>query len=396
MPQVFFLNRFFHPDNSATSLILTDLISELSNTDNTKKYSVICGSAKHINLEDSTHKDLNNVSICKLYQIPNLKRNISIAILNMLIFHIQTILVLLYKVRSDDTVVGLSDPPMLSFSISIVRLIKNFTFISWQQDIFPETASSGDLIASPFLITCLKRIRNFSLTLADRVIVPSQSMAKYLSTELDCAQKVSVIENFAVRNVYKLCTDRKIGNKPIIVGYSGNLGFAHEVDMLAELIYNLRTTVNVHFVISGGGLGKEQLKDYCSKKELPNVSFQKYVEFDRLNEHLNTFDIHLVSLRDRFNGLVYPSKIYNGFQLGIPTIFVGTHGSEIDRLLREKKIGITYSSFADLPKVTRFISEISNDKVFQQEISDNIQLVNMSHGNFKSIASEWLQIISNQ
>jgi len=65
-----------------------------------------------------------------------------------------------------------------------------------------------------------------------------------------------------------------------------------------------------------------------------------YQPMSRLVESLSAADIHFISLKDGFGGLVVPSKVFGVFSVGRPIIFQGGADSEIARMLADHECGV--------------------------------------------------------
>ena len=64
-----------------------------------------------------------------------------------------------------------------------------------------------------------------------------------------------------------------------------------------------------------------------------------YQEFDVLPQSLSAADIHFISLRPSFTGLVVPSKFYGALASGRPIIFEGEDRCEIACVIKENNCG---------------------------------------------------------
>src|SRR5262249_22907024 len=58
-----------------------------------------------------------------------------------------------------------------------------------------------------------------------------------------------------------------------VVGLSGNLGFTHDPDIVFEAARHLREETDIHFLLSGWGIGFERLRQLQAESNLPNVTF---------------------------------------------------------------------------------------------------------------------------
>jgi glycosyltransferase involved in cell wall biosynthesis len=125
-----------------------------------------------------------------------------------------------------------------------------------------------------------------------------------------------------------------------VVGYSGNLGRAHEWEPLFEAARLLTQDPGIAFLIGGGGHGYDALKREVAASGLSNVHFQPYHPMEYLSDSMAAADLHLVSLRPEMEGLIVPSKFYGIAASARPVVFVGDPEGELARLVRTHDCGI--------------------------------------------------------
>ena len=129
-----------------------------------------------------------------------------------------------------------------------------------------------------------------------------------------------------------------------IVGYSGNLGRAHEFETLLEVVEQLKAVPEILFLFIGGGALMEALKQAAVSRRLDNFVFKPYQPREQLRQSLGMPDLHLVVLRPEMEGLIVPSKIYGILAAGKPTLFIGDPLGEIPSILRESDSGVIVES----------------------------------------------------
>ena len=110
-----------------------------------------------------------------------------------------------------------------------------------------------------------------------------------------------------------------------IVGYSGNLGRAHELGILLDAADRLRHRLEIVFLIIGEGNQKENLQAEVTRRGLANVLFKPYQPKAQLKYSLTLPDVHLVSLKPALEGLIVPSKFYSSIAAGRAVIFIGAY-----------------------------------------------------------------------
>jgi len=138
-----------------------------------------------------------------------------------------------------------------------------------------------------------------------------------------------------------------------VVGYSGNLGRAHDCETLLAAARLLAAERDVVFSFVGGGLHFARLREAA----LANVSVRGYVSESRLGESLAACDVHLVTLLPAFEGLIVPSKFYGTAAAGRAVIFIGDPGGEIAHLLAAHGCGVTVAP-GDAPGLAAAIKDL--------------------------------------
>jgi glycosyltransferase involved in cell wall biosynthesis len=160
-----------------------------------------------------------------------------------------------------------------------------------------------------------------------------------------------------------------------VVGYSGNLGRAHEIETLLAAIAivekagavetttpvgNASRRPPVLWLFVGGGALFDPLKAEVARRGLTSVRFKPYQPRECLGESLSAADVHLVSLRPELEGLIVPSKFYGICAAGRPTIFVGDKDGEIARLIARYQCGRTVA-MGDGAGLARTILDLAAD-----------------------------------
>jgi len=233
------------------------------------------------------------------------------------------------------TIVAMTDPPMLS----VVAALASRRVVNWLQDLFPEVATVLGIRVPRFV----RSIRDWSLRKARCNVVIGESMR---------APNAVVIHNWAEASLQPL----DVPPHHFVVGYSGNLGRAHDVSTMLGAMNRLRQD-DVELVVTGGGAKLDEVR----AANLPNVRLEPYAPIERLSESLSAADAHLVTMLPETEGLVVPSKFYGILAVGRPVLFVGARDGELARLVREHGCGIAIES-GDADGLARAIRELASDR----------------------------------
>jgi colanic acid biosynthesis glycosyl transferase WcaI len=345
-----FVNRFFYPDHSASSQLLTDLAFHLAKS----------GVAVHIitgrqvcddqNTTLPSQEFVQGVHVTRVWATRFGRQNLLGRTIDYLTFYLSATWSLFVLLKPGDVVVAKTDPPLISVVAAIVAKIRGAKLINWIQDLFPEVAETLGVRGINEFDSLLRSMRNWSLQTAYKNVAIGNGMAKKLTEEGIRPDAMRVIHNWADgcaiqpidRDKNDLRREWHIQNA-FVVGYSGNIGRAHEFDTILGAAEKLKNAANIVFLFIGGGAQRDRIEEEARRSGLENIMFKPYQPRERLALSLTVPDVHLISLQPALEGLIVPSKFYGIAAAGRPTIFVGDRDGEIPRILRETGSGYTVS-----------------------------------------------------
>jgi glycosyltransferase involved in cell wall biosynthesis len=350
--KLIFLNRFFHPDHSATSQILSDLAFGL--TERGWTVAVITSRQRYDAPSDTLPPaaSIGGVSVHRIWTSHFGRFNLVGRAVDYLSFYVGAAWSLWRIARPGDAVISKTDPPMLSVITGPVCRLRRARLINWLQDIFPEVAEELGFtgVGSRLGFGLLRWLRNRSLRRADCNVAVGNLMGARLASFQVEKRRIRVIPNWAdgeriapiepVAN--ELRSDWKLDGS-FVIGYSGNLGRAHEIETLLEAISRIERDPQgqqIGWLFIGDGTSYRQLQLQTSRRGLTSVQFRPYQPRERLAQSLSAADVHLVSLRPRLEGLIVPSKFYGIAAAGRPAIFIGHPDGEIAHLIRTYACGL--------------------------------------------------------
>jgi colanic acid biosynthesis glycosyl transferase WcaI len=380
--KIIFVNRFFYPDHSATSQILTDLAMDLS-----QRGVEVFVVASRLSYDDPlaqlpSEEMVGGVRVRRVWSTRFGRGRLASRALDYLTFYIGAAVVLWRLTTRQCLVVAKTDPPLISLLIAPIAKIKGAILINWLQDVFPEIANVlGVKLARGGLLKTLRWARNMTLNTANANVVIGERMAAKVRAEGVDAGRVHVIPNWAdgslIRPVPRSRNSlrRKWGlQEKFVVGYSGNLGRAHEFETILDSAELLRNRENLVFLFIGAGAQREPLKLEAAARGLKNIIFQPYQPREILSESLGVADVHLVSLNPALEGLVVPSKFYGIAAAGRPTIFVGDPDGEIPRILQREQCGYAVRT-SDGARLAEVLQMLESDTQLCDRLGQNARNV---------------------
>ena len=347
-PKVVFVNRYFHPDESATSRMLSDLAFRLA----AAGVSVSVVTSRQ--LYDDPHALLparelvGGVAVHRVPTSTQGRAHLLGRAFDYLSFHFSAGIKLFGLVRRGDLVVAKTDPPLISVVAAQVAALRRARLVNWLQDVFPEVASAlGMRVTRGWLASLTIAARNQSLRYASANVVLGERMRDYVRSLGVAAERIRVVPNWADTEEI---APRPPGQSALraklrlrdrfVIGYFGNLGRAHEFQTLLGAARLLRADPRFAFLINGGGAKVEELRRAVESEALQGFHFQSYQPRELLADSLAAADVHLISLLPALEGLIVPSKLYGILAAGRPAVFIGDPRGEVARILREHDCGV--------------------------------------------------------
>jgi colanic acid biosynthesis glycosyl transferase WcaI len=348
MRRLIFINRFFAPDHSATSQILSDLAFDLA------------GGGREVRLVTSRQiyddpkaalperEIINGVDVHRVASTGFGRAALIGRAIDYVSFYRSVRRCLNDLVRPGDIVIAKTDPPLMSVVARPVARRNGARLVNWLQDIYPETAVE---LGVPFMrgpvAASLAALRNVTLREAAATVVVGDLMARKVEALGAPAERIHVIPNWCNDEDIRLVANadnplRQEWNlaEKFVLGYSGNLGRAHDFETVLGAAERLRDEPRVAFLMIGGGKRFAELSAAVRTRGLAGAfRFLPYQARTLLSYSLGAADVHWVSLDPRLEGLIVPSKFYGIAAAGKPIIVIGDPNGELGRLVQRNACG---------------------------------------------------------
>ena len=391
--RLFFVNRYFHPDHSATSQMLSDLVFALA-----KRGHRITVVTSRLGYEDPLarypkRETVDGVDILRVATTRFGRAGLAGRAVDYVTFYLATAWTLLLKVGRGDVIIAKTDPPLLGLATMPVARLRGARQVNWLQDIFPEVAielGMGKTGIWRVLFSTLRRWRDRVLRKAALNVVIGERMADVVRSVGVAPDRVRVIPNWADGAVVRPVPAEVNGLRQawglgdtFVVGYSGNLGRAHDIATMIEAMARTEAGMAGHagavrmavgaspvqqpasgkpitWLFVGGGAKMGVLRDETRRRHHARVQFHPYQPRAQLAENLSVPDVHLITLQPALEGLIVPSKYYGIAAAGRPAIFIGDPEGEIARILTRTKTGFVVAA-GDSESLARIILSLAKD-----------------------------------
>lgn len=370
MKKNWIISQLFYPEETSTAYIMTKIAEMLAEG---SSVNVICGTSnyqsKNLNSQKLIHKDV------KIFQIrtPLLnKNNIFHRVILFSYFTISVFIKLLFKVKKNDTIIMVTNPPTLLFTTALLKCIKQFKFIVILQDIFPENAAASGLINNKSLLYKISlKAMNYGYKKADKLFACGSDMAEYFIRKGIKSENIKIIPNWADQDVLESTETINRSeyfnlnlNDRVVIEFAGNIGRVQGLETFIK-IFKKSTNKKLILVIIGDGANKKNLINYVIENKLDNVIFFSSKPRHEQKYFLKSCNIGLITLCEGMYGLGVPSKAYNLMASSKPILYIGDKKSEIDNYIIQNKIGWSFS-WDNEKEILQFLNNLNDSNEFIQ------------------------------
>jgi glycosyltransferase involved in cell wall biosynthesis len=243
-------------------------------------------------------------------------------------------------------VLTVTAPFMLPYAIAFAAWLKSAKSALIMHDLYPDVLVMAGLIGKRSLVSSAIRGANaLMFRMLDAVITIGRDTERLLLRYRGVTpRKIHFIPNWAtlapaVRPIAADNPYRRNSPAPFVVGLSGNLGFTHDPVVVFEAARLLSHEPDIHFLLSGWGVGYERLKQLQSDARLANVTLVDRVADSGLEAFLAAADAWIIPYRNNVAGVSVPSRFYNLLAVGRPVILVSEPDAEAAMTVRENNLG---------------------------------------------------------
>ena len=306
------VSQHYPPDSSTTAGIMAAIANHLAAEAAVLVLSGTPGSASHEPIEPGRPAiiEIRN-------RIPQKAALVRRALAESL-FSLRVFAALLARLQRHDVVLTVTAPFMLPYAVAAAARLKRARSVLIMHDLFPDVlVTAGLLRPTSILARAMRGANALMFRVLDAVVIIGRDtealLKRYRGVTPD---KICFIPNWAtlepgVRPIEPDNPYRRLHAARFKVGLSGNLGFTHDPDIVFGAAQLLRDDPEIHFLLSGWGIGFDRLKELQSNAGLPNVTLVERVPEDNLETFLAAANVWLIPYRQNFAGVSVPSRFYN-------------------------------------------------------------------------------------
>ena len=369
---LYLVDRFFWPDESAVSLLLTDLAEDLQAT----------GHEVHVftsrQLYNRPQAKLPKEEIWQGIKIHRLgtscfgRRRFWLRLVDALTFHFALGSAKKLTVKPDAWFV-MTEPPLILNTVVRLQRQLGGRIIHHVDDLYPDLAIAlGSLPRRGPIATLLTRWAKAGLVKCDQVLALGECMARVLKEKGVSDDRLTITPPWADGNRLTPLDHGEngfrreigMGSDQLVVMYSGNMGLGHRFETILAAARSLSSNDQIKFVFIGDGAKKNQIDAFRQAHNLKNILMLPYQPRERLGETLSAGDIHLISLDAKVQGFIVPSKLAGILAVGRPAIFVGDKENSIAAAILREHCGhvIPEGDAAQLGKIIEGLLKNPEDR----------------------------------
>jgi colanic acid biosynthesis glycosyl transferase WcaI len=390
--RVCFFNRAYHPDESATARLLTDLTQDLAAGGH--DVWVVAGPPLPSGLGGApgsrgrgaspsgarggtaAREDIGGVHVVRAWGTARSPARFVARAANYLSYFASAWLAA-RSVPRPDVVVALTDPPIIGLAAHALARRSGARFVFLCQDVFPEVARLVEGFRSARLDRLLERATRTLVARADRVVAVGETMRdRLVATKGADPDRVVVIHNWAdcaavapgpKRNAWSV--EHGLDDR-FVVMHAGNIGLSQHVAILIDAAERLARHPGVVVAIVGDGVKRQALEDAVRARRLDNVRFFPYQPRARLGDVFAAADVFVVSLARGLAGAIVPSKLYNILAAGRPYVAAVEEASEVVAITRAHHSGLVAAP-GDADDLVRQIDALHADPGLAAKLGAN-------------------------
>jgi colanic acid biosynthesis glycosyl transferase WcaI len=398
--RILIVYHFFYPDDVISARHFSDFAEELAkrNWDVTVLTSNrFCRAPfKKILIKRETWK---GVKIIRTYRPPFNQANVYPRIINAIWLAVAWTFKIIFMKRFDVVVLG-TDPQFLYYITPIIKLFKMKSKIAyWGYDLYPEAIIMEKIKILSYIFRYSKSLTKFCYKFIDLMIDIGPCMKKRLFGYKHNAEAATLVpwalsEPIGIPVIDIETRLKLFGNAKLGVLYSGTIGSAHEFESFLMLAREIRRrNASVAFCFAGRGNRYDHLKKSVNEEDT-NISFTGFADESELERRLGSADIHMLSLREGWEGIVLPSKFFGSLASGRPVLYSGAEKSAIKEWIETYKVGF-YLSKNNINQIADKLISFTNDKNKILKMQHNAFCTYNEHFSKRVVMDKWSILLKN-
>lgn len=361
-PNFILATEFYPPDSSTTATYLGAIASAIALDMPTVVLSGTSGSARPA-ATGGNAPEIIEIANWKPPKHALARRLVASSVLAMRLFW-----AVYRRAKPGDVVMSVTSPFTLPYAITLAARLRRAKTALLIYDLYPEALIAAGVARQTSLVARALRLANGWLFRSlDAIFVIGRDVPPLLLRYPRVhADNLHFVPNWTLLPIGYRAPDsgnhlRQVHPSQFLAGLCGNLGFTHAPRTVFEAARLLQHEKSIHFVLSGWGVGWDELKALQAAQNLENVTLLEPVPEDQLAEFLAAADAWIIPYRRNVAGVSIPSRLYNFLAVGRAVIVATEANSEAGLAVAEEDIGWVVPP-EEAGRLAQAISEAASDR----------------------------------
>ncbi len=279
------------------------------------------------------------------------------------------------RLRRQDVVISLTTPPYIAWTGWLHRLLHpRVKLVLWNMDCYPDVVERAGMMKKGGILSRIMRFSNRALfRRLDHLICLDQAMVDLLLGQYGPRKRTlptTIIPNWEKTSAFPAVATGAGQRHPagqFVLLYSGNMGVGHGFETVIDAAKEMREEA-ISFVFVGGGKRWQWVKDAKDREGLERVTLRGYVAKEEMPVLLAAADCALITLRDEAVGVMSPSKLHGNLAMGLPVLYVGPKGSNVDEAIERFGCGVSVRN-GDVAGMVAFLRRAMADEAERERLS---------------------------
>lgn len=283
------------------------------------------------------HEVINGVKVHRCFTIGR-RRGPIFRFLNYYSYSISSSLHTSFLNEKFDIVLVNQLSPVMMASAAIRYKNKHKTkLVLYCLDLWPESLVIGGIKRNSILYRLFRRVSRKIYGKADRILVSSQSFARYFRDEFGIEDTL-YLPQYAEK-IFEADKCKKTPDGKIDLMFAGNVGLAQSVETVLYAAQRTKDVENLRWHVVGDGSEMPRMQEIKQKLGLSNVIFHGRQPLERMPAYYSKADAMIVTMgKDETISLTLPGKMQTYMAAGKPIL--GAVDGEAASVIKESGCGL--------------------------------------------------------
>jgi colanic acid biosynthesis glycosyl transferase WcaI len=358
------INQFYTPDLAPTGHMAASLAEHRAYLGD--EVTVIASAGGYVPQSPVKRKsETVNPRVIRLWTPRAGKATPLARVADYLAFYAQA-LIRIWRLPGQDLIVSLTTPPFIVLVALAHRLFhRRARVILWNMDCYPEIAErTGVINEGGWMSRLLRWLNRWLFGRLDAVVCLDEPMHDLLKSNYDPPKRKlawHIIPNWQPgalfpRGLQPPVWDgkRELGLEgKFVILYLGNAGFGHRFESVMQAAGRLANDP-VAWLFVGGGSKWPWLEAEVKRRGLAGVILLPYVAKELTPSIMAAADCALITMNEEALGIISPSKLHGCLAMGLPILYIGPAGSNVDAAIQRFSVGASIRH-DDVDAIVEFI-----------------------------------------